>query len=78
MMRAMLRTKLAAARMRRKWTQKQAAERVGVSVRTWEGWEIAGKRRRVPNALACAAILKVFTSLSFKDLTTDPYKEVLP
>jgi DNA-binding XRE family transcriptional regulator len=72
----MLKTKLAVARMRRKWTQKKAAKRVGVPVRTWEGWELTGPRRRVPGHVACAAIMRVFPTLTMKDLTTDPYKEV--
>lgn len=48
----------------------------GVSVRTWQGWELVGDARRVPDCMGYAAIRSILPRLSLKDLTTDPYKEV--
>lgn len=71
----MLKTKLALARERKQMTQKEAAQRAGVPLRTWQGWELRA-RRRVPDHLGVDAIRSVLPTLSRKDLTTDPYKEV--
>lgn len=56
--------------------QSDAARRAGVSVRSWQAWELVGDARRTPSGEALAAIMRAYPMLSVTDLTTDPYKEV--
>ncbi len=50
-------TKLVAIRERYKVSQREAAERVGTVVRSWQNWEYG---RRVPNAMAAKLIDLIF------------------
>jgi DNA-binding transcriptional regulator YiaG len=45
-------------RKRLNLTQREAAERIGTVLRTWQNWEYG---RRIPNRVARAAILRGFT-----------------